>query len=571
MKLPGLGLIVCCSLLGGCVGQLRTTPYRERTENVSGALRGVTYALPKLVYDTKLTRWLSECPNDITAEGKPTALKFSVDIAATPRMVAGEAYTIDYERLAGFLRTSNFEIKYYENGTLKSIGAGAEDHSAEVIKDTVKTGLAIASAAAGVPPITTLPEGTDFKAYFGRIVGGGSDPARRFDGVACTATAKALVTSARDLTGQLKTRGDAVTNLNKQIERIERRATLKLVTRHDREQLLRHFAELDEHTAIIAQLKEALGSTKEALGVSEAFVWDSAWNQSGANQILVRDLDAKAQQKFALLLVKDQVLPLAGEDLQADSQRRLLFANCYGAKSDPVKCAREQLALEIRVALDSPMASCTGSAGAECIGTADSGSNLYRNARDHIPDSGLFVREPAEGRLLFCRLARRPCDAAKDEANLTQTAIPQLGQLRYLPLKVGTFQAREMSLSLTKDGRIDTFGYKSTKSAGRTLAATAADVATQIDAAMEKRETERRDDIKYAREQETVEVQSEITRLTKELELRKAQDALAPDPLKAATDEAAALKADIAVLEAQLAKLKAEAALTAYRTTPDDS
>lgn len=78
--------VVVCALLtaalSGCVGTLQTAPYRERTE-LTDALPGVSYSLPKIRYEVKLKRALAECPGEVR-NGKPTALKFSVTAQATP-------------------------------------------------------------------------------------------------------------------------------------------------------------------------------------------------------------------------------------------------------------------------------------------------------------------------------------------------------------------------------------------------------------------------------------------------------------------------------------------------------
>lgn len=155
------------------------------------------------------------------------------------------------------------------------------------------------------------------------------------------------------------------------------------------------------------------------------------------------------------------------------------------------------------------------------------------------------------------------CTVGQDETKIAAGDFPQFGQLRFFPFRVGTFQAREMAIALTEAGRIETFSYKSTKAPAEVFAGTAADVAGQLETWREKRETEARDDLKYAREQEFAEIQQEITRLTKEQELKKLRTPPEVDPLKASRDETAAITADIALLEAKLKRLQAEAALAA--------
>lgn len=282
----------------------------------------------------------------------------------------------------------------------------------------------------------------------------------------------------------------------------------------------------------------------------------------------------------------------------------------------------------------------------ECLVEVARGDPRFVAARDHIPDSGIFVREPVSGRLLLCRVALLPlpaadtpaaapasgslgtrtdgsdggvpagsegsdgtaaaasdgasgtleggdgtaarvnatgpgvratpngsadtknpeCELKYDEAKIAMGDFPQLGQLRFFPFQVGTFQAREMSLLLTEAGRIESFSYKSTKAPAQVLASTAADITAQSEAYREKRETENRDDLKYAREQKYADIQDRIDYLTKIEALKKLETPPEVDPLKATRDETAAITAEIALLKAKLERMQAEAALAAMPT-----
>jgi hypothetical protein len=549
--------VACSLLLGGCVGRLETTPYRERTDTLSGALRGVTYSLPKLQYDVKLTRWLAECPGD-TVDGRPTALKFQVEMEATPKYVSGEAYTVNYERLAGLLRTSNFEIKYHPSGTLKSMGAGADDKTAEVIKDTVKTGLAVAAAMAGPPAMAAVDLASRMPA---------SAAFSETAAIVCTAASAASVRDVRKAADDLKASTKEFARLTREIGRMESRAKLKLVDRTDRVALLALFAAVDAEEAKLEDAKDRLSKLKAKLGISNTFVWDSKLDEAAHGQVNAYVLDERQAKKLAGLLTKGTVDPLSGADTEADDERRAYFPGCFSDAEDAVRsCLSQQLDLQALTWVQTPLAPCANDGEVECLSPANSENRRYRPARDDTPDGGIFVREPAQAKLLFCRIAYSGCTPARDEAKLEQALFPQLGQLRYLPLKVATFQAREMAISLTEKGEVEAFSYKSTKAPAQVIAATAADVATQVQSALEARETERRDDVKYAREQATADVQAEITRLTKDLELKKLQTPAQADPLKPLRDETAALEAEIALLKAKLAKLEAEEALRAEQS-----
>ncbi len=559
-----LSLSVAGLLLGGCAGTLETRPYRERTDDLGAALKGVSYSLPKLQYEVKLTRYLAECPGEKELDGaprlsngKPTALKFAVEASETPQYVPGEAYTVDYQKLPGFLRTGTFEIKYWPNGNLKSVGAGAEDKTADFIRDTVKTGLSVASIIAG-GALSGGPVRTNVATTSETVMG-------------CTVEAMQLVVEARELRKALKERPRKIEKLVKDVDRFQARAALRLRDPRDREDLLKLFQDIDDEQEWVRMKTERLAELSEMLGVSQTIRWDSKPGKL-EDQVWTYAMSDAQQNKLAGLL--QPVSAAVAQDPQ-ELERRSITKGCFGPFDDSTlavkkkNCVNQHLNLTAAARLVTHLPSCT-SAGAqepECLrtvtaqvrsadGSRSAPNPQYRNARDDEPDSGIFVREPARGRLLFCRTAvlaggaAADCTSEKDEGKLKEANFPQYGQLRYLPLRVRTFQAREMALSMAEDGRVESFSYKSTKSAGAALAAAAADAASQADAALERIETERRDDRKYAFEHANDELVGRITRLTKEAEERKLLAPPSPaNPLQPQLDQAAALQVEVAILK----------------------
>jgi len=560
---------IAALLLGGCVGKLETRPYRERTPTLGGALRGVTYSLPKLQYEIKLTRSLAECPGGTDEEGKPTALKFRVEVAETPQYVPGEAYTVNYDRLAGLLRTSSFEIKYWPNGNLKSLGAGAEDKTADFVKDAVKTGLSIASIASGsaVPQMAAA-----------QLVPGRTKAAGDIQVLGCTTEAEALVAEQKELRAYLKERGKKLLGLVKDAERILARAAVRLKNEADREDLIRLFALIDNEEAGIATANERLTEIADELGVTETLVWNSDF-RAVAVQAWDYKLSDDQQAKLAGLLETVWVKPAAAGD-SADAARRTLAPACFDtATDDRKKCVREHLELRAGLHVQGHLKPCPEPRGdlRECVGEAgptyrretalrDTVNRRYRDARDERADSGVFVREPVRARLLFCRSAglgeKGRCTTERDEGKIKEAYFPQLGQLRYLPLRVGPFQAREMALALAEDGRVESFTYKSTRAAAAGFAAMAADVVGQVDAAMEKIETERRSDLAYAREQQVAGLTTELAVLTKEEEIAAKKAPASVNPLQPILDETATRLAQIGLTKAKIMEIQSAQTLS---------
>jgi len=142
--------------LAGCT-HLSVVPDRSVSADPSMALSGAPYALPMLQYEVAATRTLTACPEQVKIGGDATDGQFwrgavAIELAATatPTQIAGERYLIDYSKLDGALKTTNFAIDY-QPGTdiLKGINVSVEDHSGEVAGNVVKTGLAVVAVATG--------------------------------------------------------------------------------------------------------------------------------------------------------------------------------------------------------------------------------------------------------------------------------------------------------------------------------------------------------------------------------------------------------------------------------------
>lgn len=142
--------------LSGCTS-LSVIPDRVVSAGSKTALSGMTYALPMLQYEVEATRLLASCPEPVKIEGDASGqevwsgrIAVELDAKATPSQIAGERYAIDYSKLDGWLKTTNFAIEY-QPGTdiLKGINVSVADQSGELVGGVVKTGLTVAAVASG--------------------------------------------------------------------------------------------------------------------------------------------------------------------------------------------------------------------------------------------------------------------------------------------------------------------------------------------------------------------------------------------------------------------------------------
>ena len=203
------------------------------------------------------------------------------------------------------------------------------------------------------------------------------------------------------------------------------------------------------------------------------------------------------------------------------------------------------------------------------------------DARDNTPDAGVFVREPAEGKLVVCQGAGA-CNVEGDSlVTLDGVFAPQLGQLRFLPFRNGPFESNSLSVSLTEDGHLEKIEYKRLKASGQMAAATAADVASQINTERLRRDKEKTDAIAAARteaaavrseaaairteqaalhDQDAAAIQSQIDLLTKQNALKKLQTPETPDAFAAMNEEIDRNTKEAALLQSRLTRSDALAA-----------
>lgn len=541
--------------LSACVGALQTTPDIVRTNALNEALQGATYSLPMLDYEVTVTRYLSSCPGDV-ANGKPTQLDFALDAKATGSYQRGESFRVDFSKLGGIARTGKFSIETHDNGTLKSIGASGEDQTGQIIQDLTKTALS-AVAAVETGGASALA-GTGFAEYAstsGNIKGFGAvvaPPEPRYQ-VVCKAETKAKLVGLGATAEAIKKRTDQVEDAKKLIETMSSRASLKLLTKGDREKLSRQFAILDQLDAQIRVLSKLLATQKKALGTVAKVAWKTDYSKRYNAQSLAVTIEEEHRVRLSLLLDRVPIGTLPGPAV--DDQ---LPTACYGPGAAPSTCVEAMIETRMAFATDEPvMVKCEE--GAPTCFSSPTKSDAVRHAYDGQSDPGIFVRDPVIARLLLCfKRSGVRCTPVNDQAGLEPQFTPQLGQLRFIPFKVRPFEGRSFALQMSKEGRVSKLEYSTDKAMLASASATAANVAAQVETALDKRETRRRGDDDYWHKRSSRDAQDQIDSLNRQIALKEATTKLADDPLGSVKNETLELQAQKALAEAKAARIEAE-------------
>ncbi|MCG2841207.1 hypothetical protein L6Q21_09470 [Sandaracinobacter sp. RS1-74] len=511
-------------LLAGCTS-LSTTADRS-TGATNKALVGVPYSLPMLQYDIKITRTLAQCVDPTT---KIPALKFTMTAEATPHYVAGETFVIDYRRLAGFTKITSFAIEYQESSNiLKSINATAEDRTAEIIGNTVKTAVGIASLAAGVPGVSKAPDGTPLTAPGGILV--------------CGPKTQGLLDAVTLAADNVKTKAEALKKATANVDALASRAAS--LSDADKTELTKRVGLQTDAIKALATAQSALDQAKDKISLVTAIRWPRAMDDD-ADMFLA---EGAAMAKLTRLVAWSA--PVPGADL-AD--------NACDAADQVSACVSKKLGIFVK--LDRFVA-------APEIASPGKGRRSPIQEVSNDAAKGVFIRPPVQGRLLICGDVSQS-DCREDGPVLLlksdDVSVPQLGTLRFLPFENHAFQNNALVLTLAASGDVSKLEYKNLKAQGESASAAALAAVTDIrgfaDSLSAKRAADKKaaaDAIVADRTGQLAAIQFEIDRLQKENTLTALQE---PSAIAVMQNETAERNARIALLQAILSERQAEAAL----------
>ena len=191
-------------------------------------------------------------------------------------------------------------------------------------------------------------------------------------------------------------------------------------------------------------------------------------------------------------------------------------------------------------------------------------SEALKKSVEIWPDAkvdGLLIRQPVMGKLLICPGA--PANGCKEIDSLNEVTaelIPQMGQLRLLPLVNGPFEKNGISVEVAKDGRLVSFSYKSERAIAAAIAASANDAASQFKDFKDSQAKAKKD----AKDTKIAELQYQIDLAEKSDKVKALGTPKSAAELKAADDTQNAT-----FLKAQLTALIVQQCLDRAKAHPD--
>ncbi|MBP8101308.1 MAG: hypothetical protein KAY54_05410 [Burkholderiaceae bacterium] len=507
------------AILAGCTTHLEVRrdgsgPYAERGEDLRA---GVDYGLPMLQYKLSVKRTLAAC----TDKAGAVDIRFLTKVTAEPHYVVGERYVINYPALSGWSKTSAFELQTYDTGAIKSLNAEAQDQTAGIIGDVVKTGIGLVSLSTGVPiPLQAaqLPPGT--RTY------------------KCSEATTKLLADIKSATADLKAKTKRLTEGNDEIGRLERLAGQNAMTNDAKKRLEEWNGKVRDYSKAVTAAQESLDALMDRVSASEELTWP----RNVADTALNAGPNPASKKKLSALLDFTDQGPAGFSAIQLDEATALIgVLSPAGPAPTQSKCSPESINCEPQALKDKKA-------------------------------EGLVYRSPVPSYLLICQVPDgKACtpDGASSVIVSAGVLAPQLGSLRLLPMTNGAFQNNVLKVTFRENGGVATLNYDEKAARGKALSGTASSAVSQLlafrdarQAFEDKKDAQAKADEAAKKKAVLDDLDNQIALLEKNKKLTELNTQAVKTSNTADVEaETAKLNAQIALLEAKRKLAEAEAAL----------
>ena len=488
--------------LGGCTKTLDVAPL-----TAAGPRTGVGYVLPFTQFTTTVSWRLDYCPDP----AKPDLNKgLDPQIVVKVEAVAGGAddrdlaFMLDPQALQSLTSVTTFSARWQDGRNLFStINMSADDHSAQIIGNVVKTAVKIVPLALGMP-----------------APGGGKNKPAAVPEEACGLGMREAVQKATAARLTLQVANNDVDNATDALKQASGKVVAMgaAVDEKSSKALSDALDALTTAKLTQAAAAEDLVNKLKPISYARKFVWPEDSNSFSRPPV---ELDDAILHKWIRTPEKRKKV----EPIYLQIERRGSFGRApqvlrYEKSADP------------------------NSGTSSYIGvTADAGDVDY--ALPSAAQRGLRYRMPAAGRLVAC--STTPCRSTNSDGVVASFDAPivQLGYVNVLPFRSRAFGSNSFSAEFAADGSLKAAGYEQKTAPAESLSGAIADATGQIAGTLDP----------------ATRLQAQTTYLKALKDNRDALEALTakiPDPLAAVTG---GINAEKALLDAKLARLNAEIAL----------
>jgi len=461
-------------------------------------------------------------------DSDPSTIDVDLEIALratlTPQSFpdTSQSYVIDYMNTKNGMKSTNFTVENYPNGTLKSINMSIDDQAGAILQSTVRGVLALASGFVGLPiPVEAEADAETVASY--------GDFRQRVRPELCKSEIRSLLEQREVLDKELSAWPAKRQGLEKVVaQRIKT---------------------LESKRAELEQAK-ADGKTSDALAEYEVAIKAAVAKKSEAEAELKKAKDevapknARRDQLRTRLTVTTRMhlIPEEASNKQITGFERArsqwfedgaLQRYCEG--NSGLECGGNNIpkALYAYAAIYTPLGrNETNGHQIQCPSKFEGDDKMGRNFC-----KGVIYRQPATGLLLACTWdeclgPNGKIQVVSDNLIASQTiVIPQLGVPAILPLSNRAFQNNNLQATFAENGMLTKVTYSSNaraEAAAGAFGGSASDVASFLDA--------RREAKKEKRGEAAAELVSEKERVAAQLaleqEIKKLEDFRAGVPVE---------------------------------------
>lgn len=438
-----------------------------------------------------------------------TRVDLQVDVRAKidPFFLADmdRAYTLDYAGTRRSLKKTEYAVETYDNGTLKSINAGLEDKTGDVIRASLSGVLKVAAAAGGIPLPAVVPQAGELPAL------------RSYEQFLGNLKKKKV---PQLCTGQVRTQLAEREMLRKELGELP--------------------AQIRQKTAAVATAAEALSTAEKALAAAKAAgtsgdalkpfekeVGDRKAAHAAAEAALAGQKKLAEPAASKLARVREALTTVSRVHFRPDSAPAQLE---IGGSWSTSKAWFDDVSLQNYCKKN--VALCETRTGRPVPRPLLVWSSVYlapkkASANGKQATTGIVYRQPARGLLIVCTHKEcLDCQGAVQVlsdhlVSISQVDVPQLGILARLPLTNKAFQNNSLKASFSPAGTLTRVEYSSNARA----VAQAETFSESADSLLEfAKATRERDKVNL--ENESAELAARTALVQKQLELEQALKAL---------------------------------------------
>ena len=516
-----IALLTAGSLMSGCT--TRMTSSADLSVSGGNAVIGIPYSLPAASYELEAKWTFSGCelqekvsfPDDKKVVEKAWNLTFDVAVTKKETLSSGQTFIIDYRQMAKTFKVGELKTEYHPGTNfLKSINATIEGKEPEAIIAGIKLAAGVAKLALTGNPV-------------GGAVNSG-DPVLPPE--LCTNEAKSLFQAWKDAKAGIKAIPETTEELTDELATLTVRNNLGSLSEDDKKRIKAIQEEIKRLATALKGLNSVVSALEKRLSYSKSWA--------------VGELNSGSMYAWDVSPKTDDMLKLYQRLLTPEG--RILMRAKIESKGD----------LDLRATLSVPRN------GVRTATIEDGALAPYLIAKGpNLP--GVVFRNPVKAEMSVCRLTKTPgprpgdppiakCAPAEELLLKEVVSIPQLGQLRVLPLRSAWGENNNLEATFSETGQL-TMAHYNRKAAPGVAAINAGNEALGalggvITNVSEYRKKKKADEEALADAAQTEEMDAltrQIDLLTKQAALKKLTNPDAEDPVLEA------LQAKLAILRLQ--------------------